>query len=165
MGWRLSTQSIAATRIVCAAAVGVVLLASPSAGAGDVARCDGVGATIVGTPADDEIRGTPGRDVVHALAGKDRVWGLGGDDSVCGGRGGDRLYGGPGDDKVVAGLGADRARGGRGDDFIDAADGIGGNDFVSGEDGADHCALDAWGGEENEMEECESATSGIVWHH
>lgn len=163
MGWGLSTRSNAATRIVVAAGVAVLLLASPSALAGDAPRCDGVRTTIAGTPADDEIRGTPGRDVVQALAGKDRVWGLGGDDLLCGGRGGDRLYGGPNDDKVIAARGADRVRGGGGNDFVDVADAIGGNDFVSGENGTDHCALDASGaGDEYEDDECESMASGIT---
>jgi Ca2+-binding RTX toxin-like protein len=107
----------------------VVLLASPSARAADMPRCNGVRATIVGTSGEDEIRATSGRDVVQALAGKDRVWGLGGDDLLCGGRGGDRLYGGPRDDKAIGGLGADRVRGGGGDDFVDVADSVGGNDF------------------------------------
>jgi hypothetical protein len=163
MSWGLSTRSTAATRSVFAAAVPLLLLASPSARPGDVPRCDGVRATIAGTPADDDIRGTPGRDVIQALAGKDRVWGLGGDDLLCGGRGGDSLYGGPHDDKVIAARGADRVRGGRGDDFVDVADAIGGNDYVSGEDGTDHCAVDAWGaGDEYEDDECESMASGIT---
>jgi Ca2+-binding RTX toxin-like protein len=141
-----------------------VLLAGVPAWAGSAPRCDRHPATIVGTAGADVIRGTPERDVVQARAGDDRVWGLGGDDLVCGGRDRDRLYGGPSDDKVIAGKGSDRARGGRGDDFVDVADLVGGNDYVSGEGGDDHCALDAWGaGDSIESEECESAASGVVW--
>lgn len=167
MGWGRSARSYLATRLVFLVVIVVVLLMSPSALAADAPRCDGVRAMIVGTPGNDEIRGTPGRDVVLALGGDDRVWGLGGDDLLCGGRGGDRLYGGPDDDKVIAGLGADRARGGRGDDFVDVADSVGGNDYVSGEDGNDHCALDAEAvgiraGDEYENDECESMASGLA---
>jgi Ca2+-binding RTX toxin-like protein len=137
-----------------------LLIAGAPAHADDRPRCDGFRATIVGTVAADVIRGTGQRDVIHALAGDDRVWGLGGNDLVCGGSGGDRLYGGTSDDKVIAGEGRDRAHGGRGDDFVDVADSVGGNDFVTGEEGTDHCALDAWGAGDQFEEECESMASG-----
>jgi Ca2+-binding RTX toxin-like protein len=141
-----------------------LLFVGVPAHADDPPRCDRFRATIVGTAAADVIRGTTESDVIHALAGDDRVWGLGGDDLLCGGSGGDRLYGGPSNDKVIAGVGDDRAHGGRGDDFVDVADLVGGNDFVSGEGGDDHCALDAWGaGDEMEVDACESAASGVVW--
>jgi Ca2+-binding RTX toxin-like protein len=169
MGWGRSTRSSAATNIALVTAVAMgLLVGGSSARAGEASRCDGVRATIVGTSGDDEIRGTPGRDVVQALGGSDRVWGLGGNDLLCGGRGGDRLYAGTSDDKAFGGLGGDRVRGGRGDDFVDVADMIGGNDFVSGEAGKDHCALDAAAGsirpvgDEYEDDECESMASGIA---
>jgi hypothetical protein len=57
-------------------------------------RCDGVRATIVGTPGNDYLEGTRRRDVIHGLGGSDSiVWGPG-NDKICGGGGVDYLSGG-----------------------------------------------------------------------
>lgn len=71
-----------------------------SAAAAPLPTCDGVRATIVGTPADDHMTATPGDDVIVALGGDDTVLGRGGDDIICGGDGVDELRGGPGDDEL-----------------------------------------------------------------
>ncbi len=63
--------------------------------------CDGEAATIVGTPADDNIQGTPQRDVIAAGLGNDTISALAGSDLVCGDQGDDRITGGPGDDKIL----------------------------------------------------------------
>jgi len=98
--------------------------------------CDGLTATIVGTPGDDRITGTPERDVIVALGGHDMVHGMGGDDVICGGpgddhlnggQGNDRLFGGDGDDVLVGAAGTDHHDGGRGEDVC----GGGGGDTFS----------------------------------
>ena len=73
-----------------------------------VPTCNGVPATIVGTPGNDELRGTEGPDVIAGLQGDDIIWGLGGDDIICGGRGNDRLVGGQGFDIIYGAQGNDR---------------------------------------------------------
>jgi Ca2+-binding RTX toxin-like protein len=62
--------------------------------------CQGLTATIVGTPGPDVIYGTPGRDIIQGGGGNDVIRGLEGDDELCGGPGRDVLYGGPGDDRL-----------------------------------------------------------------
>ncbi len=81
--------------------------------------CDGLPATIVGTPASETITGTPGPDVIQGLGGNDLIRGLGGNDVVCGGSGNDRLFGGPGDDRLFGGAGTDRLAGELGFDRCD----------------------------------------------
>lgn len=93
--------------------------------------CQGVKATIVGTPGKDVIRGTKRRDVIVALGGDDIVHAGAGNDLVCGGKGADTLNGGRGNDRLYGGqdrIGYDRGgrwrmgdllRGGPGDDFLD----------------------------------------------
>jgi Ca2+-binding RTX toxin-like protein len=118
-----------------AAAAGCLLVGAvgwaPSAQAA-APRCDGVLATIVGTPRSEVIRGTPGRDVVVALGGSDNVDSGGGPDLVCGGGGADVLRGGRGPDRLLGGADAllgpddeglthrigDRLTGGGGDDVL-----------------------------------------------
>jgi uncharacterized delta-60 repeat protein len=90
-------------------------------------RCEGLRATIAGTPKGDRISGTRGRDVIVARGGADRVSALGAGDVVCGGpgddmiRGGagrDVLRGGPGRDTLIGGPGKDRLIGGPGLDEV-----------------------------------------------
>jgi Ca2+-binding RTX toxin-like protein len=54
-------------------------------------KCNGLNATITGTPADDVINGTPGPDIIVGLAGNDVISSLGGDDVICGGLGNDLI--------------------------------------------------------------------------
>ncbi len=71
------------------------------------ASCDGIAATIVGSPGNDQILGTAGADVVVALDGDDTISGFAGDDVICGGDGDDVLDGGSGDDHVSGDAGVD----------------------------------------------------------
>ena len=94
-----------------------VLLTGCSGGEGvGEPTCKGKGATIAGTPGDDEITGTPERDVIAALGGMDKVSGLAGKDLICGGSGKDKLKGGQGKDKLLGQKGADTLKGGGGND-------------------------------------------------
>ena len=96
-------------------------------------RCNGVEATIVGTPGNDVLTGTPGRDVIVGLAGNDAISGLAGNDLICAGTGADRvqgnlgvdnIFGGPGADVLSGGVGNDRIQGGDGQDLIDGGPGV-----------------------------------------
>ena len=82
------------------------LLATP-AGAQSGFTCDGLQATIVGTPGDDVLNGTPGPDVIVGLQGDDTIHGMGGDDTVCAGQGDDMILGGAGFDVIFAAQGND----------------------------------------------------------
>lgn len=79
-----------------------------------VRLCDGLAATIVGTPGNDTLTGTHGVDVIAALQGDDVIRGLSGDDVICGGLGDDTIYGGSGFDVIF---------GAQGNDILYAADG------------------------------------------
>lgn len=99
-------------------------------------KCNGLEATIVGTPDDDVINGTPGPDVIAGLAGNDVIRGLGGDDVICGGLGNDRNIGGPGDDQLFGGPGNDILRGNKGNDLLNGGKG---KNFLDGGPGMDEC--------------------------
>ena len=88
-------------------AMAVVCFGMAPAGAQTVRVCDGLTATIVGTPDDDMLTGTPGPDVIAALQGDDVIWGLGGDDVICGGLGSDTVVGGEGFDMIFGAQGND----------------------------------------------------------
>ena len=64
---------------------------------------------------------------------------------LVGGNGADTIYGGGDDDDIVGGAGADNLYGGTGnDDYVNGADGVDGNDFVSGGGGTDdYCVADS----------------------
>jgi hypothetical protein len=99
-----------------------------------VPYCDGLPATIIGTPGDDNINGTPGNDVIVGLAGEDNIDGKGGNDVICGGPDHDQLEGGDGNDRIFGGDGPDRIWGQDGEDYIEGgAD----NDVVYGGDDND----------------------------
>lgn len=110
--------------------VAVVVPASSSAA---TPTCNGVPATIVGTPGNDRIDGTDGDDVIVARGGHDYVRTLGGDDLVCAGAGDDyvtlgeagTVFGGAGDDQmsIYPGDGAVRLYGGPGDDDLSGGNG------------------------------------------
>jgi Ca2+-binding RTX toxin-like protein len=91
--------------------------------------CKGKPATIIGTPAGDEIVGTTGDDVILAFEGKDKVSGLQGKDVECGGKGKDTLKGGKGKDRLLGQKGKDTLKGGKGRDFCKGGKG---DDSASG---------------------------------
>jgi Ca2+-binding RTX toxin-like protein len=70
------------------------------------AECNGLPATIVGTPGDDILYGTSADDVIVGRGGDDRIYGRKGDDTICGKSGRDRIYPGAGADYVDGGGGA-----------------------------------------------------------
>jgi subtilisin family serine protease len=84
--------------------------------------CQGLTATIVGTPGNDIIQGTPGRDIIQGRGGDDIIRGLGGGDVLCGGPGTDVLYGGAGHDQLDGGAQTDFCDGGNPDDSDTAVD-------------------------------------------
>jgi hypothetical protein len=71
--------------------------------------CNGLAATIVGTPGDDIIDGTAGNDVIVGLGGADTITGNGGADTICGGDGEDTIVPGvdSANDYVDGGTGTD----------------------------------------------------------
>lgn len=100
-------------------------------------ECNGLIATIVGTP---------GRDIIVALEGADRIFGFGGDDVICAGPGDDVVDGGEGNDWIggfggndmlTGGPGRDTVLGHQGDDLIYGGDD---EDFVDGGAGHDQVA-------------------------
>lgn len=150
-----------AARMVVLSLLAPVLF-SQHVGAATSWTCNGVPATIVGTPGDDVLVGTSGPDVIVGREGNDKLVGLGGDDILCGGKGNDELGGGlgfdilfgaQGDDLLVAAIGnsvANRADsrgsrmfGGQGDDTIigsnrwDRMQGGPGDDLLYGFEGRD----------------------------
>jgi Ca2+-binding RTX toxin-like protein len=119
------------TNVLATMAAGSLLMASlaPVVQAGQVPRCNGKVATIVGTSDDDALIGTPEADVIVGLAGHDTISSLGGNDTVCGGGGNDIIKGGAGADFLYAGRGFD--------DNIDEVSGQRGNDIIFGATGPD----------------------------
>ena len=107
------------------------------------AGCDGVAATITGTPGNDTINGTGGNDVIVGRGGNDRIDPGSGNDRVCGGSGADTVELGSGDDRIFGGSGNDTLAGGSGDDVLyggagdDRLDGGGDRDRLFGEAGVD----------------------------
>lgn len=96
--------------------------------------CNGLPATIVGTPGDDVIYGTNGSDVIVGLGGNDIIYGGNGDDVICGGSGDDIIEGGNGNDTLIGGFGNDSIDGGNGNDSLTGNDG---NDALLGQNGND----------------------------
>ena len=90
--------------------------------------CDGLPATIIGTPGDDDIYGTAGDDVIVGLAGADNIRGLGGRDTICGGPDRDQINGGDGNDRIFGNGGPDRIWGKDGNDYVEGGEG---DDVVS----------------------------------
>ncbi|MBN2117770.1 MAG: ExeM/NucH family extracellular endonuclease [Anaerolineales bacterium] len=107
------------------------------------ATCNGLPATIVGTPGDDVLFGTHKRDVIVALGGNDIIYGGNGDDVICGNAGDDTIYGGNGNDILLGGSGGDALHGGNGNDKLDGGEdadtltGGNGNDVLTGGSGTD----------------------------
>lgn len=99
--------------------------------------CDGLPATIVGTPGDDTLSGTNGADVIHGLSGDDTISGGNGDDRICGGNDNDTLNGGNAIDRLFGDSGADTLNGNNGND---ALDGGADTDTCNGGTGSDTAA-------------------------
>ena len=96
--------------------------------------CEGVAATIVGTPGDDLLNGTPADDIIVALGGNDTINGRSGNDIICGGAGNDTLKGDAGDDILKGGPGDDLLEGSSGQDQLWGGQGI---DSLNGGSGSD----------------------------
>ncbi len=110
----------------------------------------------------DELIGDAGNDRLDGGDGNDESRGALGDDLIVGGAGADEGFGSAGSDTLNGGTGNDRCRvgttvtassavqaatifgkGWAGDDTLDAVDGVEGNDFANGGDGAaDACTAD-----------------------
>ncbi len=125
-----------------AAVLAALLLTGNALGAdspndeGEVPRCHGAKATIVGTDGPDRLRGTPSRDVIVGLGGDDEITGGLGNDYICGGPGSDLIHGGRGNDIVDGGPGdRDRVIGDLGDDTV--IGGPGNEDEAAGSLGID----------------------------
>lgn len=108
-----------------------------------IPTCNGLPATIIGTPGDDTLTGTKGNDVIVGMGGNDTIIDNKGDDVICGDDGNDTLIGGDGDDILVGGHGDDMLDGGKGDDTLigrtgnDVLNGGNGDDTLTGGTGAD----------------------------
>jgi Ca2+-binding RTX toxin-like protein len=98
------------------------------------ATCNGLPATIVGTPGDDVINGTNGNDVIVGLGGNDIINGGNGNDVICGNAGDDTINGGNGIDLLFGSFGNDTLNGGNGNDILS---GDSGDDHLSGNNGDD----------------------------
>lgn len=101
--------------------------------------CNGMAATLGGTPAAETLTGTPGADVIVAREGDDTIMGLGGDDIVCAGKGDDTVYGGGGFDILFGAQGNDELYASSGASTTERADtrgarmfGGAGNDNIYG---------------------------------
>lgn len=153
----MSTPRPLLSALVALGTVALAISSTPTATGAQATLCNGLPATIVGTPGDDRIEGTPGQDVIVAGEGRDVVFGREGNDVICGGPGPDVIKGGRGNDVMIGGGGNDRLIGGIGKDTLDGGNGKdrlfagGGNDslkggsrsdLLSGENGVDACNLD-----------------------
>lgn len=103
----------------------------------------GIGASLVGSSANDQLSGTRGNDTVYGNEGDDVATGQLGSDAMYGWSGNDTLSGGYGQDTVVGDDGNDLLNGDQGNDAIfggaglDVLFGDEGDDVVSGELGDD----------------------------
>ena len=122
------------------------------------ATCNGLPATIIGTPGDDVIYGTNGSDVIVGLGGNDTIYGGNANDVICGDAGNDTIYGGNGNDTLLGSVGDDTLDGGNGNDVLNSGNGNdnliggngddiltagGGNDILDGNNGNDVLAGDS----------------------
>jgi predicted extracellular nuclease len=110
----------------------------------DSTMCNGLEATIVGTPGNDVLNGTNGNDVIVGMGGDDILNGGNGDDVICGGSGNDTIDGSNNNDILLGGLGDDIISGANGDDTMS---GGGGNDSLTGANGND--TLDGGAGDDS----------------
>ena len=103
----------------------------------DTPTCNGLAATIIGTPGDDVIFGTNKSDVIVTFGGDDTIFGGNGEDVICAGYGDDVVDGGNGKDLIFGEEGDDSLAGGNGKDTLDGGDG---DDDGDGGNGVDTCA-------------------------
>jgi predicted extracellular nuclease len=101
-----------------------------------IPTCNGLPATIIGTPGDDDIRGTNGPDVILGRGGDDRIRGGRGDDVICGNQGDDEINGQNEADIILGGRGDDVLIGAARDDFLDGGPGF---DTLDGGGQTDTC--------------------------
>ncbi len=162
-----------ATAVAVLAALVLLLGRAPGAEAAVIMECDGLPATLVGTPGNDNLVGTNGPDVIVGLGGDDRIRGMGDDDVICGGDGDDDINGGNGNDRVFGEDGDDDLQGGKGDDLVDGGEdddtvkggdgddtllGGGGTNTVRGGRGFDNCSI----GDAGTARQCENAIPDAV---
>ena len=114
----MNTVMASRSRIAFVAAMllgGLVGVAPATAATDEPPLCNGIPATIWGTPGNDRgdnaISGTEGDDVIHGLQGRDEIYGLGGNDIICGGSHRDWIWGGDGSDDIFGQGGHDEIRG------------------------------------------------------
>ena len=81
--------------------------------------CNGLAATIIGTPYADTLNGTSGPDIIVGLSGNDVISGLDGNDIICAGSGNDIIRGGDGNDLLRGEEGRDTLAGGSGQDRLE----------------------------------------------
>ena len=62
-----------------------------------------IGATVTGTPNNDDLNGTPEADTISGGSGDDKINGLAADDTLDGGGDSDTIDGGEGNDTVYGG--------------------------------------------------------------
>ena len=124
---------------VLVAVVAFLVMSTQGAGAQTAWTCNGLAATLVGTPGPDTLRGTAGVDVIVGREGNDVITGLGGDDIVCAGKGDDTIFGGDGFDIIFAAQGNDTIYAADGSTTATRADSKGarmfggaGNDIIHG---------------------------------
>lgn len=170
------TTKRSAGLIVALLLASVFVMTQPASSQTRVYTCEGLEATIVGTPDADVITGTDGNDVIVGLAGNDIIHGLGGRDVICGNEGRDRLFGGRSPDRLFGGDNGDKLKGGTGSDQLYGEQGndllIGGNgddlldggtgriDRLSGRVGVDECRdrqLSTW------WNTCEGDLKADLW--
>lgn len=108
-------------------------------------RCQGILATVIGSPGNDVLAGTGGPDVIVALGGNDTIVSRAGRDVICAGAGSDdvgagsaadRAFGGAGKDRLVGRGGGDLLKGGSGNDRLFGGRG---SDRLRGGSGVDVC--------------------------
>lgn len=100
----------------------------------DNPTCNGLAATIIGTPGDDVIVGTNMNDVIVTFGGNDTIDAGNGDDVICAGYGDDVVDGGNGQDLILGEQGDDTIAGGNGKDTLDGGDGTDEGDGGNGND-------------------------------
>jgi Ca2+-binding RTX toxin-like protein len=86
-----------------------------------VATTLGLGDTIDGTSAADDLVGTDKDDVIHASGGADYVSGLAGPDVLYAGAGNDTVVGREGNDRIYGNSGSDMLFGNQSNDTINSA--------------------------------------------
>lgn len=94
-------------RVFVSVFVAAVLILPMTIASAVGASCQGVKASIAGTPNNDRLAGTGSLDVITGLGGHDLIRVLSGNDRVCGSSGNDQIYDGYGSDVVYGGNGYD----------------------------------------------------------